>query len=201
MKNKIPRSGILPQIAFSDNRIAFVSGGGIFMEQLKRRKKNQQHGLTNTKLYNVWRNMKRRCASNNPPSFKYYRLRGITVWEEWEFDCMKFFDWAMKNGYKEGLELDRINNNGNYTPENCRFVTKSENLANSRLIRSNNTTGYRGVYLVKGEKKIKYRAHANIGKKHTSLGFFNTKEDAARAYNDFIIKNHPNHPLNIIYKK
>lgn len=80
------------------------------------------HGQTHTKLYQVWRNMKYRCNNAKAPNYKNYGGRGIAVCDEWSNDFSKFKEWSVKNGYQEGLTLDRINNNGNYESDNCRWV-------------------------------------------------------------------------------
>ena len=92
----------------------------------------KKHGKSGTKLYSRWTNMKDRC--NNPHNISYpnYGGRGIQVCEEWQHDFQAFFDWAMANGYREDLTLDRINNDGNYEPSNCRWATKLEQGANKR---------------------------------------------------------------------
>jgi len=96
------------------------------------------HGLSKKypKLYNVWGGIKRRCYNKNQKSFKNYGARGIKMCNEWKNDFKSFYEWALNNGYKEGLEIDRINNNGNYEPNNCRWITKQENI--SRIVHKNN---------------------------------------------------------------
>ena len=83
------------------------------------------------KLYAVWSAMKNRC--NNPNDRNYFRYggRGIFVCDEWQNDYGAFRDWCYEHGYRKGLELDRENNDGGYTPDNCRFVTHRENLLNT----------------------------------------------------------------------
>jgi hypothetical protein len=80
----------------------------------------------------IWKNMKQRCFNKNNPRYKDYGGRGITVCEEWKTDASLFILWAFKNGYAETLEIDRINNEGDYNPRNCRFVTTKENCRNTR---------------------------------------------------------------------
>lgn len=77
-------------------------------------------------FYNTWQNMKGRCLRNSHPKYKNYGARGITICAEW-MDVKKFAEWSINNGWKEGLTLDRINNDGNYEPSNCRWVSVSEN--------------------------------------------------------------------------
>lgn len=84
------------------------------------------------KLKYVYRAMKNRCNNKKTDNFKNYGGRGIKLCEEWERNSKAFYDWAIKNGYKEGLQIDRINVDGDYCPENCRFVTPKENSNNRR---------------------------------------------------------------------
>lgn len=106
-----------------------------------------KHGQRNTRLYNVWGLMKNRCFCKTSDHYKDYGLRGITVCEEWKQDFMCFYNWAYKNGYKEKAKkgectLDRIDNNGNYEPNNCRWVnhkTQSNNKRNNHFLEYENT--------------------------------------------------------------
>lgn len=91
--------------------------------------------MTGTILYNKWQKMKARCNNIKHPAYKNYGGRGITVCEEWTHDFMLFYTWAIDNGYKEGLALDRRDNNKGYSPDNCRFVTHKENDNNKRTNR------------------------------------------------------------------
>jgi len=88
----------------------------------------EKHGDANTKLYKKWRAIKYRCYVS--PYFNNYIENGITVCDEWDKSYTAFRDWALKNGYKEGLQIDRIDNNKGYAPDNCRFVTNIENVNN-----------------------------------------------------------------------
>lgn len=92
-------------------------------------------------LYDAWRNMKRRCYYKNSKTYKNYGGRGISVCDEWRNDYTAFLKWALTNGWKEHLQLDRIDNNGNYKPNNCRWVTQQENLLNTR---HNRNVAYNG---------------------------------------------------------
>lgn len=104
---------------------------------------NSIHCMTNTKIYNVWSNMKRRCQNKKSEKFKIYGERGIKVWDEWKNDFLTFYKWSIENGYKEGLTIDRIDTNGNYEPSNCRWVdmkTQQNNRRNNHLVTYKNET-------------------------------------------------------------
>ena len=89
----------------------------------------RKHGLTNTKLYATWENMKHRCNDPNNWMYPNYGGRGIKVCEEW-LDSSTFFEWALSHGYEEGLSIERINVNGNYEPSNCKWVPIEEQYLN-----------------------------------------------------------------------
>lgn len=78
----------------------------------------------------TWRNMKHRCYNPSNTHYRYYGGRGIEVCEEWLTSFSSFKEWAESNGWAPGLEIDRINNDGNYSPDNCRFVAQRENKNN-----------------------------------------------------------------------
>jgi len=85
----------------------------------------------NNKLYGVWGGMMQRVFNLNDVGYKNYGGRGITVCDKWKTPA-NFFIWARSHGYQEGLQIDRRDNDGNYCPENCRFITRSDNCANRR---------------------------------------------------------------------
>ena len=95
----------------------------------------------NTKLYNVYYGIKRRCLDKKWNLYKDYGGRGIEICDEWKNSYQCFKTWAIENGYKEGLSIERINNNGNYEPSNCKWATPKEQ-ANNR--RSNRKIYYEG---------------------------------------------------------
>ena len=86
-----------------------------------------KHGQWQTPLYGTWENMINRCENSNYTGYKRYGGRGIKICSEWRNDFKAFRRWALVNGYKEGLTIDRIDNDGDYEPENCQFLTRSEN--------------------------------------------------------------------------
>lgn len=93
----------------------------------------QVEGCNKTKhpLYEVWRSMNRRCHDQNSQQYARYGARGIYVCDTWQQDFAAFVEWANSAGYKKGLQIDRIDNDNGYFPENCRFVTAIKN-ANNR---------------------------------------------------------------------
>lgn len=89
------------------------------------------HGLRNDPLYAVWRNMIWRCTVSYLKHYHNYGGRGIKICEEWK-DMTIFHNWAIAHGYKSNLQIDRIDNDKNYCPENCRFVDRKTQLRNKR---------------------------------------------------------------------
>lgn len=91
---------------------------------------SRTHGLSSTRLHSIYAGMKARCRYSNLDNSYRYHDRGIIVCDEWLNDFKVFYDWAMANGYEDGLQLDRIDNDGNYCPENCRWITHQEQMNN-----------------------------------------------------------------------
>lgn len=99
-----------------------------------------KHGMNRTKIYSIYANIKYRCYNPNHHEFHNYGGKGISMCDEWlgENGFSTFYEWATNNGYKEGLTIDRLNNDGNYEPSNCQWITRSEN-----TIKANKTCQHR----------------------------------------------------------
>lgn len=93
---------------------------------------NKKHGERHSRLYRVWSAMKTRCYNPNSRDYQYYGGRGIAICAEWLSDFATFQNWAMSHGYRDDLSIDRINVNGNYCPDNCRWATATEQRHNRR---------------------------------------------------------------------
>lgn len=97
-----------------------------------RKERLQIHGDRYTRLYNIWKGMKKRCGYQKAVNYKNYGGRGIKVCSAWEKSFSAFREWALQNGYQDDLTIDRVDNNGNYEPGNCRWVTMKEQNHNKR---------------------------------------------------------------------
>lgn len=153
------------------------------------------HGDTKKRLYSIWRNMRRRC-SGKYKCYQRYTDLNIKVCDDWQNSYEAFRAWAESTGYSELLSLDRIKGDMGYYPENCRWATSLQQSHNTFGLASTNTTGYKGVGRNKNRKK--FGAQIRVNGKRVWLGAFDEAIDAAKAYNNYVIKNQLNHTLNII---
>jgi len=150
---------------------------------------NTHHGLKYHPLYSTWNNIKDRCYNLKCKSYRNYGARGIKVCDRW-LDIKNFIE-DMFPSYQEGLSLDRIDVNGNYELDNCRWTTQSVQMCNTRDIKSNNTSGFRGVSWDKINKK--WAAKIQVDNKQKHLGRYSTPLDAAKAYERYVRINNLEH--------
>jgi hypothetical protein len=150
------------------------------------------HNMSNKRIYRIWNKIKTRVSATDGENYKNYKSRGITMCEEWK-DFNNFYT-DMKEGYSDNLSIDRIDNNGNYEKSNCRWTDNITQASNTRILRSNNTSGYRGIAL---RKEInKWKAQIKINYKNIHIVYFKTKIEAAKAYDKYVIDNNLPHTIN-----
>ena len=154
------------------------------------------HGLSKHPLKSVWKDMKRRCYNKKCRSYVDYGGRGISVCEEWRLDFLFFYHWATENGWRKGLLLDRENNDGDYSPSNCRFLNRQESAQNTRLLSKRNVSGYRGVSPTRGGK---FKSYYTYKTKLTHLGTYPTAKEAAQVRDAAVISAKLTLPLNFIH--
>jgi hypothetical protein len=153
--------------------------------QIKHGEGGTWRGGPGSALYGVWKSIKQRCNNPKYKSFAYYGGRGIKVCEEWQDDYALFRNWAMANGYSRELEIDRKDNNKGYSPDNCRWVTRQQNMMNVRKKKSGVSCKYKGV---QPNGKSGWIAQICHHRKVIRLGRFSTALAAAIAYDDMAVK-------------
>jgi len=145
------------------------------------------HGCTTHPLYNIWVHINDRCINSKNKRYADYGGRGIQVCDRW-LNIRNFIE-DIYPSYQEGLTLDRIDVNGNYEPDNCRWTTKEVQARNTRDKQVNNTSGYRGV----DWKNNKWRSRIRVCSKSIFLGYFKTALEAAKAYERYVRINNLEH--------
>lgn len=125
--------------------------------------------MSNRRLSSIYQGMKQRCYNTKRPNYKYYGGRGIVICDEWLNSPQAFYNWAMANGYQENLTIDRINTDGNYEPQNCRWASFKEQAANKRPW---SNTGLEGITY--DEKNNRYRVYL----RHRYLGSRKSLQEA-----------------------
>lgn len=152
------------------------------------------HGLSSHPLRGVYSDMKQRCYNPKHKVYINYGGRGITICDIWRKSLVSFYTWALANGYEEGLSIDRIDNDGNYEPINCRWTTRCVQSRNTRKLHKNNTSGYRGVSYHRKDKK--YKASICVANTILYLGEFTDAIDGAIAYDNYVLTNNLEHTRN-----
>lgn len=150
------------------------------------------HGLTYHPIYTTWHGMIQRCNNKKHSYYKDYGDRGIKVCDRWMI--FENFVEDMLSSYKYGLSIDRIDVNGNYSKSNCRWATNYVQCRNTRLLRSTNTSGYRGVSFSKIANK--WLSQIVVNNKSIYLGRHSSALEAAKSYDKYVIDNNLEHPVN-----
>lgn len=133
------------------------------------------HGLSHHRTHNIFIQMKERCYNPKNVSYPWYGAKGIGICQQWLDSFPDFYRWALENGYEDTLEIDRINSDEDYKPENCRWVTRTVQNVNQK-IRVDNTSGYKGVKWNKARKK--WEVSISVDNKRHYLGLHETLEKA-----------------------
>lgn len=133
----------------------------------------EKHGDVKTRLYKCWQDMKSRCYYHKDNNYCNYGARGITVCKEWKDSYISFKKWALENGYSEKLTIDRIDCNGNYEPNNCRWATLEEQGNNKR---NNKLVEYNGELMTLSQFAKKYAipkgiSYKTVHRKYTYLNY------------------------------
>jgi len=145
-------------------------------------------------IYSAWHHMKNRCYNLNYDRYKDWGGRGIIVCNEWYYDFEVFLEWALKNGWIKGLSIDRIDNDGHYYPENCRWTIHQIQVTNQRK-RKDNTSGYIGIFWRKDNSN--WQVQISVNKKTIFIGFCSTKKEAVESRNNYIDLHNLPHKKNI----
>lgn len=155
---------------------------------------NRKHSSKGTRLYRIWSKMIQRCYSKSDRKYSIYGAIGVVVCDSWKRDFNSFKNWSILNGYSDSLTINRIKCAKIYSPETCEWVDNVIQSQDTRLLKSSNVSGYRGV----GYCKIirKWRSRINSNNVQYNLGSYDNPIDAAKAYNAWVIEHKTHHPLN-----
>lgn len=135
-----------------------------------------KHNSCGTRLYAIYNSMLSRCNNKNNHAYCDYGGRGIKICKEWS-DFRNFKSWAIENGYNESFEIDRIDNDGNYEPSNCRWVEQFKNCEVGRRRPLKNSNGFTGVTLHQGS----YQCRIMFRRKPLFIGNYKSLRDAVKA--------------------
>ena len=141
-----------------------------------------KHGECNTRLYKIHHGIKNRCLTKKHASYSNYGGRGITICDEW-LEFIPFRDWSLNNGYADNLVIDRIENNGNYEPSNCHWITMKESNRKKRNIKLN---------MIKA-KEIRIKFNSGYYTKRALAKEYNTSERNIKNVTDNISWKEENH--------
>lgn len=161
------KCGNIKTIPNNDLRKGRIKSCGCMSNEYQRIS-HTKHGEKYTRLYHIWNSMKKRCLCSTSDNYEYYGGRGISLCDEW-LDYIEFSKWAKSNGYKDNLTIDRINVDGNYCPENCRWVTMAEqndNKTTTIYLTSNNET-----YTLSQWSKILNIPYSTLRRRYCFLGW------------------------------
>ena len=145
------------------------------------KKEQIKHGLSGDRIYRIWQGMKSRCLNPTNHSYHRYGGRGIVIFKEWE-DITKFNSWAKSSGYTDNLSIERIDNDGNYEPDNCCWIPRDEQYKN-RSMYTTNKSGFTGVYFQ--EKCNNFMCNITINREIIYIGTYPTAELANNAREKF----------------
>jgi hypothetical protein len=145
------------------------------------------------KLYRKWIDMKSRCLNPSSCNYLNYGARGISICEEWLHNYKSFESWAIQNGYNPKLSIDRINNDGNYEPSNCRWTTKRVQNINKRPT-SPNTSGYVGIR--KHTSGIGWYGSVKVNNKDYFTGYSKDLREAVIMRNKYIKEHNLDNQIN-----
>lgn len=143
------------------------------------------------RIRSIWRGMRRRCNSKLKNFYAYYGSRGISVCRQWDSSFDAFLSWAITSGYRDDLELDRIDNNKGYSPSNCRWVNRFQQMANTRKRSDAESSKYKGVSW--NQLGRNWRAQITNRSKNIHIGCFPSEIEAAKAYDKVALKLHNRH--------
>lgn len=148
--------GNMTSVKSGNLKSGMVKSCGCLMHQ---NEKAKTHGMSKSKIYRVWAAMKARCYNTKTAAYKDYGGRGIQMCDEWKDSSEKFMSWALANGYKESLTIERINNDSDYCPENCTWISLQEQSKNRRSC-------HRITYNNKTQNLVQWCEELNLPYKH-----------------------------------